>query len=91
MKTGKYYFERGIIALHFGENYASLPLLILEVLEEAWRTRFTSFISEHWRRQGGAAPQWPGKKDFLLKYRDFQRLSLALSRNIINSADKNSN
>jgi len=28
MKTGKYSFERGIIALHFGENYASLPLPI---------------------------------------------------------------
>ena len=28
-KTGKYFFERGIIALHFGEKYASLPLPIL--------------------------------------------------------------
>jgi len=33
----------GIIALHFGAEYACLPL---PVLDEAWRTR-TSFISEH--------------------------------------------
>jgi len=43
MKTGKYSFERGIIALHFGENYASLPL---PISEKVWQTR-TSFISEH--------------------------------------------
>ena len=78
MKTGKYYFERGIIALHFGENYASLPLLILEVLEEAWRTRFTSFISEHWRRQGGGQPppQWPGKKIFFVKIEGLSTIKL---------------
>jgi len=32
MKTGKYSFERGIIALHYVEKYASLPLPI-------WRKR----------------------------------------------------
>ena len=41
MKMGKYSFERGIMALHFGEKYASLPLLIFE---EAWQTHCTSFI-----------------------------------------------
>jgi len=43
MKTGEYYFERRIIALHFDENHASLPL---HVLEKAWRTRCTSFSSD---------------------------------------------
>jgi len=43
LRTGKYSLERGIIALHFCKNYASLPSISLE---EAWRTRCTSFISE---------------------------------------------
>jgi len=43
LQTRKYFVERAIIALHFGENYASLPS---PILEEAWRTRCTSFISE---------------------------------------------
>jgi len=29
-KTGKYSYKRGIIVLHFGEKYASLPLPIFE-------------------------------------------------------------
>jgi len=33
MKTGIYFFERGIIALHVGENYVSLLFLFSE---EAW-------------------------------------------------------
>jgi len=40
VKMGKCCFESGIVALHFGENYASLPL---PISEEAWRTR-TCFI-----------------------------------------------
>ena len=43
MKTGKYSFERAIIALHFDENVACLPL---PMSEEAWRTRCTRFSSE---------------------------------------------
>ena len=43
MRTGIYFFERGIIALHVGENYVSLLFLFSE---EAWWTR-TSFCSEH--------------------------------------------
>jgi len=34
-------FESGIIAPHFGGKYASL---LLPVFEEAWRTRYASFI-----------------------------------------------
>jgi len=30
MKTGKYSFRQGIIALHFDEKYAILPLLIFD-------------------------------------------------------------
>jgi len=33
MKTGKYSFKRGIIALHFGVKYASLPV---PIFEESW-------------------------------------------------------
>jgi len=42
-ENGKHSFERWIIALHFGENYASLPL---PNSEKAWRTRCTSFSPE---------------------------------------------
>jgi len=41
VKTGKYSFERVIIALHFGEKYTSLFLLISE--EACW-TRYTRII-----------------------------------------------
>jgi len=33
LNTGKYSFKRGIVTLHFGEKYASLPLLIFD---EPW-------------------------------------------------------
>jgi len=46
MKTGKYDFERKIIALHFVKKSKS-PL---PISQEAWRTRCTSFISERRRR-----------------------------------------
>jgi len=39
MKTGKYSFARGIVAVHFGEKYASLPLPISEL---AWRSRYAA-------------------------------------------------
>jgi len=41
LKTVKYSFESGIIDLHFDQRDTSLPL---PILEEAWRTRCTSFI-----------------------------------------------
>ena len=37
MKTGKYSFKRGIIALHFGEKYASFPV---PIFEKPWRMRW---------------------------------------------------
>ena len=43
IETGKYSFVWGIIALHFGENYASL---LLPISEEAWQT-CTSFVKKH--------------------------------------------
>jgi len=54
IETGKYSFVWGIIALHFGENYASL---LLPISEEAWQivqvswksiTHFT--VVHRWRR-----------------------------------------
>ena len=47
MKTGKYDFERKIIALHFVKKKRKSPL---PISQEAWRTRCTSFISERRRR-----------------------------------------
>ena len=41
VKTGKYFIEREIIALRYGENHASLSL---RILEEAFRTTCTSLI-----------------------------------------------
>ena len=41
VKTRKYFFERGIIVLHFGENTPSLPS---PIFEEAWQTHCASFI-----------------------------------------------
>jgi len=39
MKTGKYSFKRGIIALHFGVKYASLPV---PIFEELWQIHCTT-------------------------------------------------
>jgi len=56
MKTGKYFFEGGIIALHFGEKYAGLPLplarkrggLVVQTFHLRASLALQSFV--RWRR-----------------------------------------